>query len=317
MFVVFDLDGTLADISHRVHHVRGCRPDWESFFAECVHDLPNPPAVNALRAHMFAGDRVEIWSARSDVVRLETEAWLWRHGIDPRRLTHMRAKGDNTPDAVLKRHWLLQLHESERPDVVYDDRQRVVDMWREEGIACFQVTANWEEDARIIAPTVDPLLTIMVGPSCGGKSTWVKFSAPTDSVISSDALRIAYTGTVEDQSRNEDVFHALHKLARARLECGLPVTIDATNLRRKDRLACAMLAPAGATVRYVVCDRPLPLKLAAAGWRAPVMIGDKSLIEAHDQRFKSQLKDIMAGDGLPNVSVLDARGTAEPYGVAA
>lgn len=317
MFVVFDLDGTLADIRHRVHHVRGTRPDWESFFAECVHDVPNPPVVNALRAHVFAGDRVEVWSARSDIVRAQTEAWLWAQGIDPRRLVHMRAAGDNTPDTVLKRHWLNQLHETERPDVVYDDRQRVVDMWREEGIACFQVTANWEDDARIIAPIVNPLLTVMVGPSCGGKSTWVKFNAPPDQVLSSDALRVAYTGWIEDQSRNEDVFYALHKVAKARLECGLPVTIDATNLRRKDRLACAALAPAGAAVRYVVCDRPLPQKLATAGWRASVRIGDVSLIEAHDQRFRSQLRDIMAGDNLPNVTVLDERNSAEPLQVAA
>lgn len=316
MFVVFDLDGTLADIRHRVHHVRGARPDWEAFFAACPDDIPNAPVVNALLAHVFAGDRVEVWSARSDVVHLETEAWLWRQGIDPRRLTHMRAAGDNTPDTVLKRHWLMQLHESERPDVVYDDRQRVVDMWRDEGIACFQVTANWEADTRVIAPSTNPLLTVMVGPSCGGKSEWVRFNIPPDQVLSSDALRIAYTGALEDQSRNDDVFYALHKVAKARLDCGLPVTIDATNLRRNDRLACAALAPDWAQVRYVVCDRPMPAKMATAGWRAPVRLGDVSLIEAHDQRFRSQLKDIMAGDGLPNVAVVDARGCAEPGSVA-
>lgn len=317
MFVIFDLDGTLADIRHRVHHVRGTRPDWEAFFAECIHDLPNLPVVNALRAHVFAGDRVEVWSARSDIVRLETEDWLWKQGIDPRRLTRMRAAGGTTPDTVLKRYWLNQLHPDERPDVVYDDRQRVVDMWREEGIACFQVTANWEADNRIIAPSTNPLLTVMVGPSCGGKSEWVRFNVPPDQVLSSDGLRIAYTGSIEDQSRNDDVFYALHKVAKARLDCGLPVTIDATNLRRKDRLACAALAPAGAQVRYVVCDRPLAHKLRDAGWRAPVRIGDVSLIEAHDQRFRSQIKDIMAGDGLPNVTVLDARNCGEHLQVAA
>ncbi|MCU9931062.1 hypothetical protein OFL77_27400, partial [Escherichia coli] len=84
-------------------------------------------------------------------VRAETEAWLTEvAGIPHRYLTHMRAAGDNTADVVLKRHWLTQ---GDAPDVVYDDRQRVVDMWRAEGIACFQVAANWESDARIIAPT--------------------------------------------------------------------------------------------------------------------------------------------------------------------
>lgn len=47
------------------------------------------------------------------------------------------------------------------------------------------------------------------------------------------------------------------------------------------------------------------------------MVGDLSLIEAHEQRFNSQIRDILAGDGLPNVTVLDARGAAEPLDLAA
>jgi hypothetical protein len=312
MFVVFDLDGTIADISHRVHFVRGARPNWPAFFAACVDDVPNAPVVAALQAHRQAGHRVEVWSARSDIVRDETELWLQEAGIPAALLTNMRAAGDSTPDTVLKRHWLMQLHESERPDVVYDDRQRVVDMWRAEGLACFQVAPNWEAEDRVITGTRPPVLTIMVGPSCGGKSEWTRWTAPEADVLSSDALRRVYTGTVEDQSRNADVFHALHKLAKARLDCGLDVTIDATNLRRRDRLACVALAPAGALVRYIVCDRPMAAKMASAGWRASVLVGDVSLIEAHDQRFRSALADIMAGDGLPNVKVIDARQTGEP-----
>ena len=124
---IFDLDGTIADIGHRVHFVRGGNKDWESFFAGCVADTPNWPVVRAFDAHIMADHTVEIWSARSDIVRPETEAWLQlAAGIDPAYLTHMRSAGDNTPDVELKRYWLHQLHESERPDIVYDDRQRVV-----------------------------------------------------------------------------------------------------------------------------------------------------------------------------------------------
>lgn len=321
MFIVFDLDGTLADCRHRVRHVRDGNHNWDAFFAECVNDPVIPTTLASLNAHWDAGHRVEIWSARSDVVRRETEEWLVANKIDPAILTHMRPAGDHTPDVDLKRQWLLALHPDERPDIIYDDRQRVVDMWREEGITCFQVAADWEVDTRTIAPIADPLLTIMVGPSGGGKSEWAKWHRPPEQILSSDALRLLYTGAEGDQSRNDDVFFALHKLARARLECGLPVTIDATNLRRKDRLACVALAPVGVGVRYVVCNRPLANKHATAGRRAGVVMADgKSLIDAHEQRFQSQLKDILAGDGLPQVTVLDARGDGEPetiYGVAA
>ena len=308
MFVVFDLDGTLADISHRVHFVRGTRkPDWDAFFAACVDDMPNLHVINTFKAHLDAGHKVRVWSARSDVVRRETEDWLGRHGIDPCFLQHMRAAGDNTPDAILKRHWLHQ--EAVYPDIVYDDRQRVVDMWRAEGVPCFQVVADWEGDGRKIAPATDgPLLTLMVGPSGAGKT---HFAKGLPGYISSDDLRAEYTGDFRCQDRNDDVFTALHRIAKARLDSGLPACIDATNLRRRDRLACVSLAPVGARISYIVVDRPLADKMCNAGWRANVKVGDKTLVEAHHERFQSSLKDILAGDGLPNVHVVDIRRTDE------
>jgi hypothetical protein len=305
MFVVFDLDGTLADISHRTHFVRGGRRDWDSFFSACVDDMPHLHVIETLKAHLDAGHKVRIWSARSDVVREQTEDWLLRHGIDPCFLQHMRSAGDSTPDATLKRYWLNQ--EAERPDLVYDDRQRVVDMWRAEGLPCFQVVADWEGDTRKIAPVSETLLTVMVGPSGAGKSTWVKENVPSWQVISSDWLRFEYTGGIEDQSRNDDVFTALHRVAKARLDSGLPVCIDATNIRRRDRLACAALAPAGTRVRYVVIDRPLIDKKANAGWRSAVLVDGRQLVEVHSDRFQSALRDVLSGDGLPNVDVVDLR----------
>lgn len=303
MFVIFDLDGTLADISHRVHFVRGGGRDWASFFAACVDDLPHPHVIETFKAHLDAGHKVRVWSARSDVVRKQTEDWLLRHGIDPCFLQHMRAAGDNTPDVALKRYWLSQEHE--RPDIVYDDRQRVVDMWRAEGIPCFQVVADWEDEGRKIAPATDgPLLTLMVGPSGAGKSTYAK---GLPGYISSDELRGEYTGDIRDQSRNDDVFTALHRIAKARLDSGLPVCVDATNLRRRDRLACVALAPVGARVSYVVVDRPLADKHRDAGWRDTIEVQGKPLIEYHHERFQSALRDILAGDGLPNVHVIDLR----------
>ena len=310
MFIVFDLDGTLSDPTHRLHFIQDGRRDYASFFAACGDDAPNMHVIRTLQAHVCDGHRVEIWSARSDVVRAETEAWLERYGIDAARLVHMRAAGDHTPDETLKRFWLLQLHPDERPDVIYDDRQRVVDMWRREGVACFQVTANWEAPSeRRIAPIVEPLLTLLVGPSCAGKTTHAK-GYPADWVLSTDALRGHYCGgDFRDQSRNADVFTALRRLAAARLSCGLPVVIDATNLRRKDRVALVSLAPETSRVRYVVLDRPLAAKQAAAGWRADVVVDGKSLIESHAEVFASNLKHILAGDGVANVEVSDERET--------
>lgn len=143
--IVFDLDGTLALIEHRRHLVAGRQKDWRSFFAACVRDEPHKAVILAFHAHLPVHE-VHIWSGRSDEVRPETEAWLARYLEldDPkhffRERLRMRRKGDFTADDKLKKSWLDEVRASGRDvDLVYDDRQKVVDMWRANDVPCFQV----------------------------------------------------------------------------------------------------------------------------------------------------------------------------------
>ena len=145
MFVIFDLDGTLCDISHRTHFVADGRKKWKDFFEACVDDVPNQPVIDTLLAHAAAGNRVEIWSGRSDMVLEQTREWLRQNGAIDSYLTRMRPKKSYERDDALKERWLLA--EPEKPALVYDDRQRVVDMWRRHGIVCAQV-AQWDEPKR-------------------------------------------------------------------------------------------------------------------------------------------------------------------------
>lgn len=137
MFVIADLDGTLALIDHRRHFIAQRPKDWTGFFAACDQDLPHTPIIAAVLAlDAQPESQIEIWSGRSDEVRDKTEAWLARFGLGHLPLK-MRPAGDTTPDDILKRRWL---HESPvRPSLVFDDRDKVVAMWRREGIVCAQV----------------------------------------------------------------------------------------------------------------------------------------------------------------------------------
>lgn len=134
--VVFDLDGTLADVEHRRHHVTGGNRRWDLFYAASGEDPPVEAVHLAFRAHEAAGHRIEVWSGRSDEVRGITEDWLARHGLAPARLL-MRPARDSTPDDVLKEAWLDAADPA--PSLVYDDRDKVVAMWRRRGVPCFQV----------------------------------------------------------------------------------------------------------------------------------------------------------------------------------
>lgn len=138
MFVVFDLDGTLADGKHREHWIN--RPagekNWRSYFADCDRDYPIGPVAGTLRALAAAGHDIEIWTGRSDKVAEKTAAWLQSHGLHGFRM-RSRAAGDHTADYDLKASWLEEC--GRKPDLVFEDRARVVAMWRSHGIVCCQV----------------------------------------------------------------------------------------------------------------------------------------------------------------------------------
>jgi len=144
MHVIFDLDGTLANIEHRVHLVRGPKVSWPEFYRACDKDLPIVPVCETLRVFAASADHhVEIWSGRSDEVKALTEAWLNRHALPYRRL-RMRPARDSRHDATVKSEWLDEylIEHGKLPDVVFDDRQHVVDMWRKRGVLCAQVAAG-------------------------------------------------------------------------------------------------------------------------------------------------------------------------------
>jgi len=142
VIIAFDLDGTLANIEHRLHFIKGDdKPkDWRSFFAACVYDEPITTLLCLVR-ELATGNYIEVWSGRSDEIRPQTEFWLAQHGLKwakGNRL-RMRKSGDYRPDHVVKAEWLDAIDPPERPHLAFDDRQQVVDMWRSKGVLCCQV----------------------------------------------------------------------------------------------------------------------------------------------------------------------------------
>lgn len=135
-FYVFDLDGTLADLEHRRHFIRSETPDYRAFFAAVGDDKPIPKVIALLITLHRAGHRIEIWSGRSDECREATADWLFRFSIPDGIPLIMRTAGDKRPDEIIKMEFLRGTDE---PDIIFDDRDRVVAAWRRRGITCFQV----------------------------------------------------------------------------------------------------------------------------------------------------------------------------------
>ena len=302
---IFDIDGTLADCSHRLHFVKHGKRDWGAFFGAMEDDTIVEPVRELFRALVLAGNKVICCSGRPEDYRALTERWLSENGVIPDAL-YMRASGDFRADHIVKAEILRGIIEDGfDPFVVIDDRQSVVDMWRENGLTCLQCAPE-----RLDVPDT-ALLSLMIGPSGAGKSTWLSsaearqtYGIYPEHVVSSDVIRRDLCGDFQDQTKNDAVFDAVHAIVKTRLLQGLPTVIDATNLRRRDRLGCVALAPSSVPVRYFVIDRPEAEKRATGGWRNDLKF---DLIAKHAQTFGSQAKEILAGDNLPNVTVFDLR----------
>lgn len=146
---IFDLDGTLCDCERRKHHLANeADPDrWRKFYAACGLDSPILAVLATMRRLAVFAD-IWFWSGRSDEVRDLTIRWLMDYTdmdrIDVGNALRMRAAADHRPDDVLKAEWLASMSPADRERLVavFEDRARVVAMWRAAGIPCFQVAAG-------------------------------------------------------------------------------------------------------------------------------------------------------------------------------
>lgn len=169
--IIFDLDGTLADCEHRRYfvvppedtchecyniiiqkpliHLQCCKcerwptkwkPRWDKFFQACDQDEPIMPVIKAFWALLETKcfSEVEIWSGRCESSRSKTETWLVNNSLPLAIELKMRPKGDSTPDDHLKEKWLDEaLADGKKIEFVFDDRPKVVRMWRRRGIFVF------------------------------------------------------------------------------------------------------------------------------------------------------------------------------------
>ena len=144
MIAIFDADGTLMLNQHRQHFLEEKPPNWKKFNATCGYDAPNIPIINLW--HTLHHWERFILSGRSEDMKFDTIDWLGRHDIEDWDGLYMRRKGDSRDDTIVKKELFLELKRDNleitfknEDFIIFDDRQKVVDMWREMGLTCCQV----------------------------------------------------------------------------------------------------------------------------------------------------------------------------------
>lgn len=136
--IICDLDGTLADIDHRIHFVQEEKKDWRSFSKAQDKDLLHKWCSELIFAMKKQDYYIILLSGRGEKYRYLTEDWLKRHNIIYDQL-FLRARKDYRNDDIIKKE-IYENHIKEEYDILFvlDDRLAVVKMWREIGLICLQ-----------------------------------------------------------------------------------------------------------------------------------------------------------------------------------
>ena len=129
---VFDVDGVLADVRHRLHHLDRRPKDWPGFFGAMSEDPPLAQGIEMAREEAARGSRIVYLTGRNEGYRQQTSQWLAENGCPDGRLV-MRPDRDRRPARFFKPEALRRLATGLDVTVVVDDDEAVVTVLRDAG----------------------------------------------------------------------------------------------------------------------------------------------------------------------------------------
>ena len=151
---IFDIDGTIANLEHRLHHIyfnasmhgleKDFKKDWQAFHNDVGDDKPIWTVIDVLVDLSMLND-IWFFTGRMESCRADTVVWIEKYMPYFSKKNHinitMRPQNDYRPDYEIKKEMLDNMLAVDRNRLVaiFDDRNTVVNMWRKNGITCFQV----------------------------------------------------------------------------------------------------------------------------------------------------------------------------------
>lgn len=141
---IFDIDGTLADASHRIHYLQEKPKNWTAFFEAAKDDPVKWDIARLFRLVSEAGYTVLCVSGRPERegtldVRAQTRAWLAKYNLNPYALLMRRAHDRRDDDTVKEEIYLEKIKNNANVLGVFDDRLRVCRVWHKLGLTIFRV----------------------------------------------------------------------------------------------------------------------------------------------------------------------------------
>lgn len=137
--IVFDIDGTLANIEHRRSFVASKPKNFKAFNAAIPQDTPHEEITFLAKTFAEQGNTVLLCSGRGEESREVTVKQMEDFGVKFTKL-FMRQHKDFRADNIVKVELLADIRkEFGEPFLWFDDRKQVVDAIRAEGVRVLQV----------------------------------------------------------------------------------------------------------------------------------------------------------------------------------
>ena len=138
--IILDIDGTVANAERRKHWIATQPRNWKAFFADIEEDELIEPVAEVIK-HLAKTYDIVVCTGRAEEYKPGTIRWLRKHFPDIAfSAFYFRKDGDYRDDTVVKKDMLDQMRlDGFNPVMAFDDRQKVVVMWVENGIFVFDV----------------------------------------------------------------------------------------------------------------------------------------------------------------------------------
>jgi len=136
----FDVDGTLADNTHRLPLINS--GTWTEYFDSGINDTPIEPMIEIMKSLFFAGYRIHLFSGRQYMDRHMTSQWLTDNTFwgqhEATYMLHFRTRHDISPAKTMKRR-LMRSIGYDRMAIYFDDDINVCEEISSQGIPVYHV----------------------------------------------------------------------------------------------------------------------------------------------------------------------------------
>ena len=132
--IVVDLDGTIADNSHRTHYVEGHKKNWTDFFESIKHDSPIKENILLVLEYYQKDYEIIFLTGRFEKYQKLTTSWLDKYiSIDSYHLIQ-RKNHDFRSAETMKETALFTLNEKFHIELIIDDDDKILALGKRMGI---------------------------------------------------------------------------------------------------------------------------------------------------------------------------------------